>query len=104
MRQMSTQTLAVLKQFLDDPSARRYGLDLARHAGLKSGTIYPLLARLERDGLLRSAWERIDPVAEGRRPRRYYVLTGEGERVAREALAEARRLLVGSPGLAGGAP
>jgi len=98
---MTTQTLAVLRQFLDQPSTRRYGLDLAKGAGLKSGTIYPILARLERDGLLTSAWERIDPSVEGRRPRRYYVLTGVGERVAREEIAAVRRLLGGVPRPAG---
>ena len=104
MGRMTTQTLAVLKQFLDAPAQHQYGLDLARRAGLKSGTIYPLLARLERDGLLTSAWERIDPHTEGRRPRRYYVLTGAGEVAAREALAETRRRLGFHPDPIGGTP
>lgn len=93
MGRLSYQTLVVLKQFLEAPTKPHYGLELARRAGLKSGTIYPLLARLERDGMVTSAWERIDPSAEGRRPRRYYMLTGSGEVVAREALTEAKRSL-----------
>jgi DNA-binding PadR family transcriptional regulator len=44
----------VLRAFLDDPSAPRYGYDLMRAAGLKSGTLYPLLSRLADDGLVTS--------------------------------------------------
>ncbi len=49
-------------------------------AGLPSGTLYPMLARLEDQKLVTSAWE--TPQAGGDRPRRYYQLTGEGIRVA----------------------
>jgi DNA-binding PadR family transcriptional regulator len=47
--------------------------------------LYPLLARLEDQKLVTSAWE--TPEREGERPRRYYRLTGEGVRVARLELA-----------------
>jgi DNA-binding PadR family transcriptional regulator len=75
----------VLRAFLDDPTARRYGYDLMKAAMLQSGTLYPLLARLEQHGLVASAWE--TPQHEGQRPRKYYWLTGEGIRVARLELA-----------------
>jgi PadR family transcriptional regulator PadR len=77
---MSMQTQAVLAALLQRPAEERYGLELARDAGLAGGTIYPILARLEAAGWLESFWEKIDPVAAGRRPRRYYRLTAEGER------------------------
>jgi PadR family transcriptional regulator, regulatory protein PadR len=77
----------VLRAFLDDPAAARYGYDLMRLAGLQSGTLYPLLARLEDQRLVSSAWE--TPQREGQRPRKYYRLTGEGIRVARIELARA---------------
>lgn len=76
----------VLGAFLSDPAAPRYGYDLMNAARLPSGTLYPLLARLERQKLVVSAWE--VPEQEGQRPRKYYRLTGEGIRVARLELAQ----------------
>jgi DNA-binding PadR family transcriptional regulator len=75
----------VLRAFLDDPAAPRYGYDLMKAAGLKSGTLYPMLGRLEDEKLVTSAWE--TPQQAGQRPRKYYRLTGEGIRVARLELA-----------------
>jgi DNA-binding PadR family transcriptional regulator len=83
---MTWQTLAVLDVMLDRPAERHYGLELTAAAGLKPGTIYPLLARLEGAGWLASDWEEIDERVEGRRRRRYYRLTGLGQRAARTAL------------------
>lgn len=100
MRQTSTQTQALLAALLADPSRRRYGLDLSKEAGLPSGTIYPMLARLEAQGWTESEWEDIDPVAEGRRPRRYYRLTGDGEMAARSVLEETARRLSSALGRA----
>lgn len=81
--------LKLLNELLHDPVRGRYGLDLARGAGLSTGTTYPILARLEAEGWLSSDWESIDPSAEGRRPRRYYKLTGLGHRCSLKILAEA---------------
>ena len=86
---MTWQTLAVLDVMLQRPGDRHYGLELTRAAGLKPGSIYPLLARLEDAGWLTSAWEQIDERAEGRRKRRYYQVTGLGQRAGRAALAAA---------------
>ncbi len=77
----------VLGAFLADHAASRYGYELMKATGLASGTLYPLLARLEHQGLVASAWE--TPEQEGQRPRRYYRLTGEGVRAARLELAQA---------------
>jgi PadR family transcriptional regulator, regulatory protein PadR len=79
----------VLRVFLADPSARRYGYDLMKAAGLSSGTLYPMLARLHDQGLVTAAWETQAGDAGGRPPRKYYQLTGEGVRVARLELARA---------------
>jgi PadR family transcriptional regulator, regulatory protein PadR len=76
----------VLRAFLDDPAAPRYGYDLMKVTGLPSGTLYPMLARLEAQKLVSAAWE--TPQQDGERPRRYYQLTGEGVRVARLELAQ----------------
>jgi PadR family transcriptional regulator PadR len=76
----------VLRAFLEDPAAPRYGYDLMKAARLPSGTLYPMLGRLEDDELVSSAWE--TPSEDGQRPRKYYQLTGEGVRVARLELAQ----------------
>jgi PadR family transcriptional regulator, regulatory protein PadR len=77
----------VLGAFLVDPGVPRYGYDLMKAARLPSGTLYPLLARLEHQELVASAWE--TPQQEGQRPRKYYHLTAEGIRIARLELAQA---------------
>jgi DNA-binding PadR family transcriptional regulator len=84
--QMSTALERVLRAFLADPAAPRYGYDLMKVASLKSGTLYPMLNRLEGQGLLTSGWE--TPQQAWERPRRYYRLTGEGIEVARLELAK----------------
>lgn len=84
--QMTTQTLAVLAVFLADPEAEWHGFDLADQTKLKSGTLYPLLARLEKAGWLASRKEDVDPRVVGRPRRRLYVLTGEGTAAARREL------------------
>jgi PadR family transcriptional regulator, regulatory protein PadR len=75
--------------FLADVSARHYGYDLMKAAKLPSGTLYPMLARLQDQGLLTSEWGPQPDDASGRPPRKYYRLTGEGARVARLELAQA---------------
>ena len=83
-----TVTVAkVLRVFLEDPTQPCYGLELMKATGLPSGSLYPVLARLERAGWVRSRREQIDPVAEGRPPRRYYELTPDGLTAARCELA-----------------
>src|SRR5690349_1357474 len=64
-----------------------HGFDIIDATGLRSGTVYPILRRLEEAGLVRSRWERA-PLArqEGRPPRRLYQLTGAGAEAAGEAL------------------
>jgi PadR family transcriptional regulator len=85
---MTIPTLRVLAVLLADPLAEHYGLELCHAAGLPSGSVYPILARLETAGWLVGAWEDIDEAAEGRRRRRYYRLTGTGRERARATLAE----------------
>ena len=69
--------LAVLSQ-LDE---EQYGYSLLKRLSekgleLDQGTLYPLLRRLESQGLLSSDWN-----TEGSRPRRYYVISQEGQEV-----------------------
>jgi PadR family transcriptional regulator, regulatory protein PadR len=79
----------VLRVMITDPSAQHYGYDLMKAAKLPSGTLYPMLARLQQDGLVDSEWEAQREDAGGRPPRKYYRLTAEGLRVARLELAQA---------------
>ena len=76
----------VLRVFLEDPTVPCYGLKLMKATGLPSGSLYPVLARLERAGWLRSSREQVDPAAEGP-ARRYYELTPDGLAAARCELA-----------------
>jgi PadR family transcriptional regulator PadR len=101
---ITLQTIAVLRVLLDEPTNGHYGLEMARAAGLKSGTIYPILARLEQAGWITSAWEDIDPVAAGRRPRRYYQLTVMGTQRAQKALRDAQQLVSPDPVFLPGRP
>lgn len=84
---LSEPALRVLKVMLDHPAEPLYGLDLMDRAGVKSGTLYPLLARLAEAGWLIGEREDVDPHIAGRPARTYYRLTGLGGREAREALA-----------------
>lgn len=81
----------------------QFGFDILQATGLPSGTVYPALRRLERDGLASSQWEDEDIAAEQQRPaRRYYRVTPLGKRAAATA-TERYPLLAGlSPAKAGG--
>jgi DNA-binding PadR family transcriptional regulator len=70
-----------------------HGFDIMDATGLPSGTVYPILRRLDAEGLVRSRWEK-DGVArrEQRPPRRYYELTTNGRNVAGEAISRYRSL------------
>lgn len=102
-RKLSTATQLVFQAFLDAPSDETYGFELAEATDLPSGTIYPILRRLEDEGFVKSRWVEVDTGSQRRR-RRYYELTGEGRRAAQVATArsrEALRLL--APGWSGAA-
>ena len=93
----------VLAAFLAEPDADRYGLELMRATGHPSGTLYPILARLEDAGWVDSRWEEVAPADEGRPARRYYRLTPDGLAAARTEMAALyRQLGVTGPRLAGG--
>ncbi len=77
--------LAIL---LSVSSGPRYGLDLIRHLEegtdlvVTEGTIYPILGRLTREGLLAAEWV----ADEGPHPRKYYRLTDQGRRTLAQML------------------
>ena len=85
---VSGRMLNVLKYLLSDLRKARSGADIFAATKVSSGTLYPMLVRLEEAGWLVSEWENIDPVKEGRPRRRYYSVTGLGQMKARAALDE----------------
>lgn len=99
---MTIPTQRVLEALLADPTAELYGIEIGEVAHLPSGTVHPILARLEGLGWVESRWEEIDPSAAGRPARRYYRLTGDGVAEARGALARAYRGRAPAPRLSGG--
>ena len=76
--------LAVLSQL----SRKQYGyalLKLLSDRGLEvdQGTLYPLLRRLEAQGLLQSSWN-----VDEARPRRYYIISSEGRKLLPQLRSE----------------
>ncbi len=88
---MTIPTQYVLTTLLAEPDRECYGAEIGLAAGLASGTIHPILGRLEGVGWLTSRWEQIDASAAGRPARRYYRLTADGVSNAQAALAGAYR-------------
>lgn len=73
----------------------RYGFDIMDATGLPSGTVYPVLRRLEEASAVSSNWEETEIAQGEQRPlRRYYELTASGEEALGQAVAR-YRLLVG---------
>jgi DNA-binding PadR family transcriptional regulator len=86
---MTIPTQLVLRALLSDPDSELYGVEIGTAAGLPSGTVHPILARLEALGWVTSRWEDINPSVEGRPARRYYSIGADGVEAARSALARA---------------
>ncbi|MFS0738693.1 PadR family transcriptional regulator [Sphingomonas sp. 1P06PA] len=81
-RSLSSHARAILAVLLQAGREWSHGYDLARRADVKSGTLYPLLIRLERQGYLEAEWQQ--PPAGGRPPRHAYRLTASGMQLAHD--------------------
>jgi PadR family transcriptional regulator PadR len=93
----SKQTLKLLATLNGSPSSWHYGYALSRETGLLSGTLYPILMRLEQRGWLETRWEMPPPDSDkrfGRPPRHMYRLTPGGRAGAVEALAATPKRVV----------
>lgn len=84
--QMTGPTLKVLAELSANPSSS--GAEIAKATKLASGTLYPLLIRLEKAGWVDSQWETGEPSVLGRPRRRFYRLTGEGQAAYQQAANE----------------
>jgi PadR family transcriptional regulator PadR len=78
---LTPQTIQVFDSFLSAPKEWRYGYDISRETGLKSGTLYPILMRMAERKLLETSWETTEL---GTPPRHIYRLTVDGLRFAKE--------------------
>lgn len=81
-RALSASARTVLAIIADAGQRWVHGYDLCRQAGIKSGTLYPLLIRLEAQGYLEAEWQA--PTESGRPPRHAYRLTAAGQQLARD--------------------
>jgi PadR family transcriptional regulator PadR len=94
---ITVQVLKVLKALLEESGDEHFGWAICRSTRLPSGTVYPILLRLERAGWIVSQWQGdYEPDKEGRPRRRYYRLSSVGAARARAALSEARAGLMPS--------
>jgi DNA-binding PadR family transcriptional regulator len=85
---LTPSTALVLHALLE---GHHHGFDILDATDLPSGTVYPILRRLDAEGLVRSSWEAAARAREAKRPpRRYYELTAGGRTLAREAIARFR--------------
>jgi DNA-binding PadR family transcriptional regulator len=76
MKPLSFTAVTVLQALAD---GSQYGFDIMDSTGLPSGTVYPILGRLEEGGYLRSSWQAAAEAKKAKRPpRRYYELTTAG--------------------------
>jgi DNA-binding PadR family transcriptional regulator len=72
-----------------------YGLRVIARTGLPSGTVYPALRRLERDGLVQSHWEQQSIADAEQRPlRKYYTITPAGRQQLRHGREDSKSLIV----------
>ena len=85
---LTMSTMKVLKAFMDNPRDQLSGIDITNGVGIKSGTLYPILIRLEDAGWLSSHWEENTPEEMGRPRRRFYRITGKGQNATQSAFSE----------------
>jgi PadR family transcriptional regulator PadR len=95
---ISPQTLSLLEALLHKPTTWHHGYALSQQTNLASGTLYPILMRLERLRWLETTWEQ-PGTAAGRPPRHLYRLTSEARAWAREELADAQKRKFWKPAL-----
>jgi PadR family transcriptional regulator, regulatory protein PadR len=93
---LSPQTLLILDAFLQQAEEWKYGYDLSRITGLKSGTLYPILMRMAERSLLETQWESGEP---GKPPRHMYRFTPDGLRFARTSASSAANSSLGEVAL-----
>jgi PadR family transcriptional regulator, regulatory protein PadR len=90
-RPLSNQAVTVLEAIADARHEWSYGLEISKATGLKSGSLYPILMRLDERGMLESCW--LEPERPGRPPRHGYRITKAGLTALSEA--QQRHIITG---------
>jgi PadR family transcriptional regulator, regulatory protein PadR len=86
--QLTRATLKVLGTLLSSRGQEMSGAEIGRTTLLASGTLYPILLRLEEAQWVESRWETESPQSLGHPRRRFYMLTGLGEKEATAAFQD----------------
>jgi PadR family transcriptional regulator PadR len=90
MKALSPATVSVLKAIA---AGERHGFDIMDLTGLPSGTVYPILGRLEKGGLVRARWESTASAHRDKRPpRRYYEIAAAGSKALARSIEYYRAL------------
>lgn len=87
---ITLQTLKTIALLLESDPHPLSGADIFNRTRMFSGTLYPILGRLEEAGWIKGEWEKIDPSKAGRPRRRLYTLTGTGRTRAKAELENLR--------------
>ncbi|WP_291042906.1 PadR family transcriptional regulator [Herbiconiux sp.] len=86
LQRVTAPTVDVLSILLES-TGPVFGLEIMKRSGRPSGTVYPILERLERQGWIASEWE--EHTDTQLRRRRVYTFTPEGAAAARDVVAGA---------------
>jgi PadR family transcriptional regulator len=92
---LTSQTLRVLGALMSSSGSEQSGAEICRTTKLATGTLYPILSRLERAGWVESRWEDGDPRVFGRPRRRFYLITALGTKNATAAVNELQAAFAG---------
>jgi len=88
-RAPSKKARQLLATMLTQPEIYRYGYELMKVTGISSGTLYPILMRLEERGFLEAQWRSSNK--PGRPPRHAYKLTNAGIQFAVSELENSKK-------------
>ncbi len=90
---LSTQAIRVLGELMTPAVTELSGAEIGKRTKLASGTLYPILLRLEDAGWLKSRWETEDPGLLGRPRRRFYKVSALGAKKAQAAMVDLKSAL-----------
>jgi DNA-binding PadR family transcriptional regulator len=86
-------SLATVRVLISVANGVRYGFDIMDASELPSGTVYPILARLEKAGFIRGRWEPAETAQRDKRPtRRYYEISAAGSKALARSVEHYRTL------------
>jgi len=87
----TTALIQVANAMMAEPTERHWGYGLTKITGVRSGVLYPILERMLDEGWVEDGWEDPSEISDRRPPRRYYVLTGDGQAELAAILSDAQK-------------